>query len=78
VDAFPAGANRTPVGGERLPTTLTKGWLYLDLGAGFDPLQSFVTARIQEGAPSARGLVDATPLDAGSCGSAPAPATPIP
>jgi hypothetical protein len=67
------------LGSEALPVTTPSGWLYLELGAtGNDILQSFVGARIQQGVPSARGLVDATSLDPEGCRPAPLAGVPIP
>jgi hypothetical protein len=75
--AFPAEANSVRIGSETLPVTAPSGWLYLGLGAS-DGLQTFVSARIQQGAPSARGLVDATAFDPEGCRPAPSAGTPIP
>jgi len=77
--ALPAEANSVRLGSEALPVTTPSGWLYLELGAtGNDTLQSFVGARVQQGAPSARGLVDATSLDPEGCRQAPVAGVPIP
>jgi len=77
--AFPAEANSIRLGDESLPASATSGWLYLSLdvtpGGGE---QSFVSARIQQGSPSARGLVDATFLEPETCRPAPTAGTPIP
>jgi hypothetical protein len=76
--AFPAETGRVRLGGPSLPVTEARGMLFLNLGVpDFLVRQSHVTARLQQGAPSARGLVEALALGS-ACGAAPAPAAPIP
>jgi hypothetical protein len=75
--AFPAEASRVALGGSELPIAFSRGWLFLAVGAGGELGQAHVTARVRQGALSARGLVEASALDA-PCGDAPPPAVPIP
>lgn len=75
--AFPGETNRVAVGGPAVPIPDPRGWLFLDLRRDGGAHQSWVTARLRQGPPSARGLVDAVAFDA-SCGAAPPSDLPIP
>jgi hypothetical protein len=76
--AFPAETARVAVGGAAIPTTFSRGAAHLDLRLGEGLGQGHVTARLRQGPPSARGLVEAVSLDT-LCPLAPAaPANPIP
>jgi len=75
--AFPGEANRVALGGAALPISEPRGWLYLNLNHDLGTRQSYVTTRLRQGPPSARGLVEAFAFDEG-CVPAPPAAIPIP
>jgi hypothetical protein len=80
--AFPAETGRFALGDAALSIPFSRGWLYLATGAPGQRGHAHLTARLRQGAPTARGLVEAVAMDE-PCGAAhtgrpPIPAEPLP